>query len=325
MNYFKLLAAILMLSFISNCTQPANDTSLTNRNYDALNENNPQRDALLSEANKKKGGAICIDEDDRNHECKESCDKIYSRNRDEEECEKQTISLIEAIEDVYDDLKNPTTKKLDDMNAEDFISYINISIASLDSLISHGARGGNDNRSEKWSASETRNFLSWLLNNKEAVTGFINVDEDYGTLEAMFERILTNFSTNNIHEPFLARIQNGRFMEVAIDSGNEEVIRWIVNYIEEKSSSCKEDTVTKSCFTVYCKIGRGITKQTMEEWPEYKIFESYIINIIDDKVNSKQGTGDKQGTGWTYGDGNNKIQEFGNLNNNWVKDLCGGL
>ena len=54
-------------------------------------------------------------------------------------------------------------------------------------------------------------------------------------------------------------------------------------------------------------------------------FEGYIEDIVDNKINSEQGTRPNRGTGWKYGDGDNQFKDVGDVSDDWVKDLCGGL
>ena len=92
---------------------------------------------------------------------------------------------------------------------------------------------------------------------------------------------------------------------------------------------CKSDTETRACLAVYCKIGNGIDDNARDDWMDFDDFESYIEDIIDEKVNSRQGTGNNRNTsGWIHetaaGSSNNEIEDTGDLEN-WVDDLCQGL
>ena len=116
-------------------------------------------------------------------------------------------------------------------------------------------------------------------------------------------------------------------MEVAIKSGNEHVIEWFMDYIEEENNACGFETASKACFKVYCKIGNGIHRGAIKDWTNYDAFRSYLEDIVDDKINATNGSGSDAGRGWTYGHptGKGKFETLNEVSDNWVRDLCGGL
>ena len=119
-------------------------------------------------------------------------------------------------------------------------------------------------------------------------------------------------------------------MDIAIESGNEEALEWFMNYIEDKNSSCRNETVSRDCFEIYCKIGDKIDSDNMEDWTSYPAFESYIDDIIDDKINANNSDDSNysnrgDGNGWNYGEDKGQIEDIDDINSDWVADLCGGL
>ena len=329
MNYFKLLVSVLLLGFIASCVPPSGPSSpgvnISDKDdpyYDERKRRDDDRKDVLERSRTRRSGNIC-EEEDRNHECKDLCKEIYGRVGDKKDCEELTVAQIDALFTLYELLESPDEDDLVDVEAEDFDVYLNVSIASLEDLID-----------DEWNSRESKEFLYWLINNEDAATVFEKEDDDYDTLTALLKNI-NSFSTAEIWEPFTTKIEDDKLMEVAIDSGNEMVVEWFMDYIEDKSDDCRREMVSLGCFEVYCKIGDGIDEDFMEEWLSYGDFESYIDDIIDEGVNSNDATvagGDSSndnpaggGTSWDYGDGDGKFEDIGDISDDWVADLCTDL
>ena len=323
MNYFKLLTSVLLLGFIAGCVAPSSGPGINgdtrfgvDRNdsgYDDIKDKDPDRLGVLRDSRTRRSGKICEDED-RDHECKDLCKEMYRRIGDRDDCEELTVSQIEVLFEMYELLEDPDEDDLDGIDPEDFDVYLNVSISSLDDLV------------DDWNSRETKEFLYWLINSEEVASVFEKEDNDYKTFTAMLKNIKNFNSDTDIYEPFTTKIENGKLMEVAIDSGNENVIEWFMDYINDENNDCDDESVSKACFEVYCKIGDGIDDDYMEDWLGFDQFESYIEDIIDDKINSPSAEdSDNQGTGWAYGDEDGEFEDLGDISDDWVKDLCGGL
>ena len=317
MNYFKLITPILLCGLIAGCFPPqsGNNPGAENRTdsyYDERKRRDDDRREVLDRSYTRRSGNVC-EKEDRDHECKEQCKEIYRRIRDRDDCEELTVSQVEKLHELYELLEKPDEDELEGVDPEDFDVFLNISIAALEDLV------------DDWSSRESKEFLYWLINNEDATEVFEKEDDDYDTLTAVLREIRSGWTFNDIHEPFITKIEGGRLMEVAVESRNEKVIDWFMEYIEDKNNNCQDETVSLACFTVYCKIGDGIDDDSMEDWLDYDSFQSYIEDIVDDKINATNGTGSDGGTGWTYGDGNGEYEDAGDITDDWVKDLCGGL
>ena len=275
--------------------------------YDERKRRDDDRREVLDRSYTRRSGNIC-EKEDRDHECKDQCKEIYRRIRDRDDCEELTVSQVEGLYRIFTALESPVKSQLRQIDPEDFDVFLNISIAALEDLI------------DDWSSREAKEFLYWLINNEDAATVFEKEDDDYDTLTALLRKVRP-FNFTNIHEPFIT----GRFIEVAVNSGNEKVIEWFMEYIEDKNNACGNETVSKACFTVYCKIGNRINKNAMKSLMGFDSFASYIEDIVDDKINATNGVHSNVGTGWTYGDGNGEYEDSGDITDNWVKDLCGDL
>ena len=324
MKLFNLLISALVLALITGCYPQggvAPEVIRVERDdyeYDRMKERDDDRDYVLDTSRERRSGNVC-EEEDRDHECKDLCKEIYGRVGDRKDCEELTVSQIETLFDLYELLESPDEDDLDEIDPEDFDVYLNVSIASLDDLVD-----------DEWNNRESREFLYWLINNEDAASVFEKEDDDYDTLTAVLKNI-KNFSGDSIYEPFTTKIESDKLMEVAIDSGNEMIVEWFMDYIEDKNNDCNRETVSLACFEVYCKIGDGIDEDFMEDWLGYGSFESYIEDIIDEGVNSNDATlagGDAENSnaesnGWLYGEG--AIEDINDITDDWVGELCEDL
>ena len=290
----------------------------TDTDYEIKKAEDEDRDDVIEQTAKTISGDTekCEDKD-KKHKCYEYCDDMFRSNRDEEDCEELTVAQVEAMWELYELLEDPDADELEDINSEVFDLYLNISIKSLDDLIG------------KYSRSDAKEFLIWLINNEEIAKIFRKEDDNHKSLEALLKKFSGSYTSSghDISQPFLKKLDRDKLIEEAM--GSELILEWFQDYINEKNNACKSDTDTRGCFAVYCKIGNGIDDTARDDWMDSDDFESYIEDIIDEKVNSRQGTGNNRNTsGWIHetaaGSSNNEIEDTGDLEN-WVDDLCQGL
>ena len=324
MNYFKTLVSILTFSFVVGCVPPPQGPNAhspiqvrDDTRYDDLKERDEDREYVLRDSRKRRSGNVCEDED-RDHECKDMCKEIYGRRGDREDCEELTVSQIEVIFELWEILEEPDEDDLGEIDSEDFDVYLNISISSLDDLV------------KDWNSREAKEFLYWLINDPDSARVFEKEDDDYDTFSRILKEIRSFNESTETHVPFIQKIEDDKLIEVAIDSGNDEILEWFMDYIEDKNRDCNDNPVSKNCFKVYCTIGEDIDEDYMEDWLSYEVFESYIEDIIDEGVNSDNptdagGDSSEAGTGWTYGDDDGEFEDIGDISDDWVEDLCGGL
>ena len=319
MAYSKLTVSILLVAFIAGCSpvQTAEVIPRDDNYYEERKKKDDDRSDVLSSSRTRRSGNVCEDED-KNHECKEMCKEMYRRIGDKKDCAELTVAQIEKIYELYEFLEDPDIDDLNEIDPEDFDVYLNVSIASLEDLID-----------DEWNKRSAREFLYWLIYNEEFSNVFEKEDNDYDTLTELLRKI-ERFEYSSIHKPFIAKIEDGRLMEVAINSGDEKIIEWFMDYIEEKNSFCQGETVSRDCFAVYCKIGDGIDDEDMENWLYYDEFKSYIEKILRDKINANNSDDDNysnrgDGSGWEYGGERGQFKDLSDITSNWVGDLCGGL
>ena len=291
----------------------------TDTDYEIKKAEDEDRDDVIEQTAKTISGDTekCEDKD-KKHKCYEYCDDMFRSNRDEEDCEELTVAQVEAMWELYELLEDPDADELEDINSEVFDLYLNISIKSLDDLIG------------KYSRSDAKEFLIWLINNEEIAKIFRKEDDNHKSLEALLKKFSGSYTSSghDISQPFLKKLDRDKLIEEAM--GSELILEWFQDYINEKNSACKSDTETRSCFAVYCKIGDGIDDTARDDWMDFDDFESYIEDIIDEKVNSRQGTGsNRNNSGWIHedasGSNSDEIGDVRDIDDNWVDDLCQGL
>ena len=79
-----------------------------------------------------------------------------------------------------------------------------------------------------------------------------------------------------------------KLMEAAIDVGDEEVLEWFHDYINEEHKACEENEVSSDCFAVYCKIGASIDGASADDWLDIYPLQGYIDDIIKEEVNGSK-------------------------------------
>ncbi|MCY4321281.1 MAG: hypothetical protein OXC37_02605 [Bdellovibrionaceae bacterium] len=327
MNSFKLLVSGLALALLTSCFPEGGvqreivTIERDDREYDRRIREDEDRDRVMRTSRERRSGNTCEEEleRDRDAQCREDCKEIYNRRGDRDDCEELTVAQIEVLLDLYELLEDPDEDDLNDIDPEDFDVYLNVSIESLDDLVD-----------DEWNRREAREFLFWLINNEDSARVFEKEDDDYKTLTAILDEI-NNFDFRNIDEPFTTKLDDDKLMEVAIDSGNEMIIEWFMDYINDKNPACDSESVSKECFRVYCRIGEGIHDDFMEDWLSYDAFESYIEDIIDEGINSTtpsivlRDDSEDAGDGWEYGGGQDQFENINDIRDDWVDELCGTL
>ena len=293
------------------------DLEQKQKRFDDKRERDTDRDDVIRNTRSKYSGTACEDLTGRDQDdCEEICKDIYSGDRGaRRECEELPEDLIEALEEVYELLEDANEDDFAGIDAELFDTYLNIGISGLEEII------------EDYSNKDAEEFLYWLIEDEEIGEIFRKEDDDYQALESVFEQLTSNYDVEKVWEVFDEDIDGDELIELVINS-SDEVIDWFMDYINDQNSACDEDTESKDCFEVYCRIGDIINRSDRDDWLRNETFEDYIEDIINEGTNSdNRGDQDQRGTGWTYGSDKSagEFEELDNLSDDWVDDLCGGL
>ena len=303
MSYFKSLSGLLLFAFLAGCFgSPVGNNPPVDRSdeeYEQRKLDDEDREETLGIV---RTGRTC-DKEDRDHDCKEQCGDIYTRRGDREDCEELSVAFIERLEKLHEQLKD--ADDLEDIDPDEFDIYVNLSIAALDKLVG------------RYSSREAKDFLVWMISEDAIAKVFEDEDDDHETFEALLKR-LESFSGSDIYKPFVEKIDGGdTLMEVAVDSGNEEIIGWFQDFINEKNSACDRDETSLGCWDVYCKIGKVMEDSYRDDLLDVEDFDNYVEDIIEEGTNGDDtGSGNKWNT--------TEIEDVGDVDD-WVDDLCGGL
>lgn len=226
--YLKFLCLIGLTGFLIYCgTQPAPDPEVrrsapdrSNSYYDKANKREG-RDSALNRAKKRYTGPKCEGDDD----CEDICQKLY-RNKVRDECEELSIEQVEILKNIDEVFENPTERELEDIDSYDFETYVNIDLAPFDKRVS------------KFSSTESKRVLSWILENQDIGEIFRNADNDYDLLEEILKGL------NSDIKLALTKSITGSdsFIELAITEGDEN-FKWIHDYFGEECSDNDDQEV----------------------------------------------------------------------------------
>ena len=315
MNKFILVLLFLIVLILHGCS--SEQETRTDETYANKKESDTDRESVIERTAKKFKGNLCKDEDS-NHNCYKYCQQMYRINDDEQDCiNKLTTGQVNAIYEVYKVLKNPDEDKLKDIDVDAFNLFLNLSIAGLDDLI------------DDYTRRDASRVLGWIIDNEKIARVFIKEDKKYASfLKLLKELSSRTITASNFHVPFTLSVGGSVLMTLVIEQ-DDFVIDWVHDFINEKNTHCKKSRETKACFTVYCKIGKSMSAKARKNWLKSDKLENYIRDIINEKINSRQGTGSERNTsGWIHEDAaGNSASEIGDVKDvdDWVEDLCMGL
>lgn len=321
MNYVRSTGLIFLFAFLAGCFGPPTGTGDGNdnnprfsdpieRDYDARRERDrEERTRVIRDSRQRRSGNVCEDED-RGHDCEDICRDIYSRRADREDCEELTVSQIEVLEELHELLENPDDDDLASVDSSDLEVYLKISIDPFDKLIG------------KYSSREAKEVMIWLIENDDITEIVRDEDDDFQALEELFENINSAGSTgDDIYKYFTAKLDGSdKVMEVAVESGGEEILDWFTEFINEENSDCSDDETSAKCFTIYCKIGDSMDDEYRDDWLGFENFEEYVDDIIQEGTNSPSSCGNKSCWGVDSPDSDD-YEDIGDIDD-WVEDLC---
>ena len=304
---FKLSFLVLFALFILSCVRSAsiNQASEEDNSFQELR------------TNYKKEKCYQLKDQNLYRDCLKKCKEMYGRKEDRTKCKEMEIDLINDLFKTFKLLKTGDEDQLYDIDSELFEAYISInsdSIKALEKII------------KSFSNHEAETFLFWLINDRETGLIFEKKDNEFNTLEQLFEEMYSSYKNTEIWKPLTERKDGEILMSLILDAG-DEILDWIMNFINKKHPDCKNDIESKGCFEVYCRIGKRLDKDEKENWLQYERFAIYISKIIDEKVNSQNSRDFKNRNpkGWRHEDApgrsSNDIGKLRDLKD-WENQLC---
>ena len=301
---------------------PQNKTTHGNKDdnyYNTIKRNDTDRADVLKDIRDRYSGSTCDELDRKDSDkrtCEKQCDDMYQTRTARKDCEELEVSLIEDLFDLFEILEE--ADDLDELKVLDyslFDVYLNVSISGLVKI------------ADRYSENEAEDFLLWVLENELVLDIFRKEDKEHDIFESILAKFDSQYNTANLNTTFTKKLKGSELMQIAIQNEESSMHAWFLDFINEKNEACDDDTETKDCFQIYCRIGDELDKDDKGDWSEFPEFEDYLKEIISDKVNSKHADssdGEKYNrTGWSYG--RHGIEDLGDLSDDWVNDLCHGL
>lgn len=315
MNDLKkgIMGCLLIFSLLTGCLNPFTTQegvveSRTDAEYEAIKQSNQNRAEVIRRTSEAYSGEKCSSEQ-RRHECYKSCDDIYSSRGDETDCQELTVRQIEKLKELSDVLEEARGNDLAGIEPDIFELYLSFSIRPLDDLIDDFQRRNQVSRAE--------NIMIWLVQNENMAKIFEDEDEDYKTLNKLLN-VIEPFESNQIYVPFSKVVDSSDTLMDIIAKERDSTdfaLKWIMDFIGE-SPSCS-DTVTESCFEVYCKIGAAMNKDDVGRLlnREKEVFRRYIEDILEADINIDNWSPPSRITV-------DDLEDVDDLDDNWVENLC---
>ena len=309
MSYSLKLSFLFLLGlFICSCGRSA-----------SLNQASKEDEAAFEELRTNYNKEKCNQLKDRNlyRDCLDKCEEMYGRKKDRVKCEEMELDLVNDLFKTFELLETGDEDELDEINPKLFEAYISINHDSIEAL---------EKIIKKYTNREAETFLFWLIDERESGLIFEKKDNEFDTLEQLFEEINASYKNSEIWKALTERMDGEVLMKLVLDAG-DEVLDWMMNFINEKDPDCENEIESLGCFKVYCRIGKRLDKDDREDWLEYERFEKYISKIIDEKVNSQnaRNSKNKNSQGWRHEDAPGRSSsEIGEIRDidDWEEQLC---
>lgn len=305
---YLLQGLLLTLSLIIvACFPPAQapknqDTLTVVRDYTDLKKKDVDReDTFKRSRTKHKASKECEGNDD----CEDICDDIYKRRGDRNDCEELSITQVERLEELHENLEDPDYDDLKDIDSDDFDVYVNVSISSLDTLAG------------KWSSREVEDVLSWIADEADIAKVFSKEDDEYKIFKVLLERIGTGTADKNKYQTALKKdLEDDTFLGMAVVAQNENALEMVHEFLEEVTvaspitGDCGSNVETTECLRLYCDLAKAMDSDSAEELLDFDYFSKYLEDIIDDGINGATAPTSVQ---WDT----DLIDDIGDLGNEW--------
>ncbi len=182
----------------------------------------------------------CRDDED----CEDICDDLFKNSRDEKKCGKLTENEVKALDKIFEKFEDPDEDDLEDIDEDDLKEFLRVSI---DPIIKEA---------KKYSRSEVEDFLIFLIDEEDVAELLIDEDDDFELLEVLLE----NLKSDTV-AALGRKLDDESFIELAVDTDNEDILLWIHEYLVEGSGrnnidceSLSGGNENKCIFDKYCRI-----------------------------------------------------------------------
>ena len=202
-------------------------------------------------------------------DCEDMCGDMFRSVRARSTCEDLSARTVERLFSVFEALEDPSQSSLRSISFDDFEELMEISLSPLEKEL------------EKYSISETRDFLAWVLSGEKISQFIVENDGNFEMLEALLE----NMNQNDPVKALTRNIDRGSMLEISIEENNADALEWIHSYLEDGGDNsanpeCGDDKCT---FRKYCKIAASIDKRRRRELMEVgNDFENMFQDLVDE-------------------------------------------
>ena len=273
---FAFIVGLFLVGVLTSCWPTAPTTTDPDRPERPLTpeeraQDEERRRRASEDAKRRFSDSPRCERDDR---CLKKCREIgYSSSDAREECGELPSAQVDKLEEIYEALKDPNERELEDIDAADFDVFTATDKRPLERLISRVN-----------SSSDARLVLTWILNSEEIADVFKKSDRDERLLKDLLDPLGGSASGNAQYITALKKTlyDNKNFMELAIDS-NPVALEWVHSFFEAECEDTDDDTICKFR-DWYCEV---LSSSDDEYW--YKLatdedadFDNIINEILTD-------------------------------------------
>ena len=317
MNEFKNknILLLLLVNLICSCTIPVLDGRyyLGTETQASQAQRAANRAEVLKRTSDSLDGNTCSQEN-RSHLCQIQCEKLFESRKDERDCLNLKVNQIESIQHVFDTIETSRERDLNTLSVDSFELFLHFSTKPMEDIIQRFQRVRNISRAE--------NFFIWLIENEDMAIIFEDIDSNNKMFNNLLKAII-DFDieySEQVHLPFSKNIKDlNTIMDIVIEDRNYNgfILQWFMDFIED-SPDCSDNKVSESCLKMYCTIADNMNRSNKDNLLRSEEFESYIDDIIEDRINEDNWVLPK------YKD-LESFKDTRDLGNDWVETLCGDL
>ena len=206
----------------------------------------------------------------KDKDCKDTCGDIFKHRKDKKYClDELPVRQVELLQEVYDILKKPSERGLDEMDLDNLQVLLGVSTEPFETLAG------------RMSASEVKKTLSWLGKNSEPVEIVKEADGDFKILKELLKKVNANEDT-----ALSAPIGKGdNFIETAAEEENDKALAYVHEFFEHDCDDASD--YTKCVFKDhYCDL--DIDDDTEEYYLGYAPFDNLLEDVLE---NNRPSTG----------------------------------
>ena len=184
----------------------------------------PGQDPIFQKANEKHGLSGSCSE---SRDCQEICNNIYKHTADKTKCINELpVKQVELLEEAYVILGDPLKESLKQIPPDNLQVLMGVTVEPVVTLINQMSQG------------EAREILTWLAEDKKAVTVFKSLDRRFEVLKALLGKL-----HRDPDKALSAPINKGNnFIEIAVEKKNDGAVDWVHEFFDEDCGIVSDHT-----------------------------------------------------------------------------------